>query len=205
MNDPANSGPALEYWFDFASPYSYPSTAHIDVLARQRGVRVLWRPMLLGPVFRAAGWDGSPFLQQPARLAWMWTDLARQCARHALPWRRPTQFPRDSLLPVRIAFAHSDAPWIADFCTRVFELNFVHDREIDDPDTMERLLAGLGLPPGPVIAQAQSAGVKQALRAQNEEAVRRGLFGAPSFFVGDALYWGNEQLEDALDAAAHRA
>ncbi len=197
MNDPV-----IEYWFDFASPYSYLSTAHIDTLARLRGVRVLWRPLLLGPIFRAAGWQASPFLQQPAKFAWMWTDLARQCARHALPWRKPSRFPRNGVLPARIALAHADAPWIATFCTRVFELNFVDDADIDDVDAMRRLLAELGQPADAVIAQAQSPEVKQALRAQTEQAAQRGLFGAPSFFVGDALYWGNEQLEDALDAAA---
>ena len=200
MNDAA-----IEYWFDFASPYSYLSTAHIDVLARSRGLRVLWRPLLLGPVFRAAGWQGSPFLQQPAKLAWMWTDLERQCARHALPWRRPSQFPRSSLLPARIALAHSDAPWIARFCTAVFELNFVQDADIDDPAAMHALLTGLGLQAETVITRAQSPEVKQALREQTEQGTRRGLFGAPSFFVGDALYWGNDQLEDALDAAADPA
>lgn len=200
MNDAA-----IEYWFDFASPYSYLSTAHIDVLARSRGLRVLWRPLLLGPVFRAAGWQGSPFLQQPAKLAWMWTDLERQCARHALPWRRPSQFPRSSLLPARIALAHSDAPWIARFCTAVFELNFVQDIDIDDPAAMHALLTGLGVQAETVIARAQSPEVKQALRDQTEQGTRRGLFGAPSFFVGEALYWGNDQLEDALDAAAHVA
>lgn len=199
MNDPV-----IEYWFDFASPYSYLSTAHIDTLARLRGVRVLWRPLLLGPIFRAAGWQASPFLQQPAKVAWMWTDLARQCARHALPWRKPSQFPRNGVLPARIALAHADAPWIATFCTRVFELNFVDDVGIDDVDAMRRLLAELGQPADAVIARAQSPEVKQALRAQTEQGAQRGLFGAPSFFVGDALYWGNEQLEDALDAAAHR-
>ncbi len=198
MNDPV-----VEYWFDFASPYSYPCTAHIDTLARLRGVRVLWRPMLLGPIFRAAGWQGSPFLQQPARFAWMWTDLARQCARHALPWRKPSTFPRSSLLPARIALAHCDAPWIAVFCTRVFELNFVQDADIDDVSAMHRLLGELGQPADELIAHAQSPEVKQALRAQTEYGAQRGLFGAPSFFVGDALYWGNEQLEDALDAAAY--
>lgn len=200
MNDAA-----IEYWFDFASPYSYLSTAHIDVLARSRGLRVLWRPLLLGPVFRAAGWQGSPFLQQPAKLAWMWTDLERQCARHALPWRKPSQFPRSSLLPARIALAHSDAPWIARFCTAVFELNFVQDADIDDPAAMHELLAGIGVPADAVITRAQSPEVKQALREQTEQGTRRGLFGAPSFFVGDALYWGNDQLEDALDAAADPA
>lgn len=200
MNDAA-----IEYWFDFASPYSYLSTAHIDVLARSRSVRVLWRPLLLGPVFRAAGWQGSPFLQQPAKLAWMWTDLERQCARHALPWRKPSQFPRNSLLPARIALAHSDAPWIARFCVEVFELNFVQDSDIDDPAAMHALLTGLGLQAEAVITRAQSPEVKQALREQTEQGTRRGLFGAPSFFVGDALYWGNDQLEDALDAAADPA
>lgn len=199
------SDAAIEYWFDFASPYSYLSTAHIDVLARSRGLRVLWRPLLLGPVFRAAGWQGSPFLQQPAKLAWMWTDLERQCARHGLPWRKPSQFPRSSLLPARIALAHSDAPWIARFCVQVFELNFVQDADIDDPAAIHALLTGLGLQAETVITRAQSPEVKQALREQTEQGTRRGLFGAPSFFVGESLYWGNDQLEDALDAAADPA
>lgn len=199
MNDPA-----IEYWFDFASPYSYLSTLHIDTLARLRGVRVLWRPLLLGPIFRSAGWEASPFLQQPAKLAWMWTDLVRQCARHALPWRRPSQFPRNSLLPARIAIACQDERWIGQFCARVFELNFVHDREINGTEAMHGVLSALGLPAGEVLARAQSPDVKQALRDQTERATQRGLFGAPSFFVGDALYWGNDQLEDALDAACLR-
>ena len=199
MNDPV-----IEYWFDFASPYSYLSTAHIDTLARLRGVRVLWRPLLLGPIFRSAGWDSSPFLQQPVKFAWMWTDLERQCARHGLPWRKPSQFPRNSLLPARIALATEDAPWIATFCTRVFELNFVHDTEMNDVAAMQGVLDALGLPADDVIARSQSPDAKQALREQTERAAQRGLFGAPSFFVGDDLYWGNDQLEDALDAAACR-
>ena len=194
----------LEYWFDFASPYSYLSTLRIDALASERGVHVAWRPLLLGPIFRSAGWECSPFQQQPVKFAWMWTDLERQSARHALAWRKPSQFPRISLLPARIALANTDAPWIGRFCARVFELNFVHDAEIDDVDAMQRVLSELGLPAEALIARAQSPEVKQALREQTEQAARRGLFGAPSFFVGDALYWGNEQLEDALDAAARR-
>jgi 2-hydroxychromene-2-carboxylate isomerase len=199
MNDPH-----IEYWFDFASPYSYLSTLRIEALALERSVRVAWRPLLLGPIFRSAGWESSPFLQQPVKFAWMWTDLERQCARHALPWQRPSQFPRSSLLPARIAIAHHDSPWIATFCARVFELNFVHDAQINDVEAMQRVLDALGLPADDLIAQSQSPDIKQALREQTEQAALRGLFGAPSFFVGDALYWGNEQLEGALDAAACR-
>jgi 2-hydroxychromene-2-carboxylate isomerase len=199
MNDPH-----IEYWFDFASPYSYLSTLRIEALARERGVRVAWRPLLLGPIFRSADWESSPFLQQPVKFAWMWTDLARQCARHGLPWRKPSQFPRNSLLPARIALANEDAPWVATFCTRVFELNFVHDTEMNDVAAMQGVLDALGLPADDLIARSQSPDAKQALREQTEQAAQRGLFGAPSFFVGDDLYWGNEQLEDALDAAACR-
>ncbi len=193
--------PHIEYWFDFASPYSYPSTLRIEALARQRGVKVIWRPLLLGPVFRAAGWAGSPFMEQPVKLAWIWTDLERLCARHALPWRKPSLFPRGSLLPARIAIAHHDEAWIGSFCAKVFELNFVHDGEIDRIDAMRGVLLELGLPADSMIERAQSPEIKLALREQTALGERRGLFGAPSFFVGDALYWGNEQLEHALDAA----
>ena len=193
--------PHLEFWFDFGSPYSHLSAQRIDALAHERGVRVVWRAMLLGPIFRNAGWSGSPFQQQPAKLAYMWTDIARQSAKYRLPWTQPTAFPRSSLLPARIATAFCDEAWIGQFCARVFALNFVHDAEIDGVDAIQGVLRDLGLPADTVIASAQTPEIKLALRDRTALAEQRGLFGAPSFLVGDALFWGNDRLEDALDAA----
>ncbi len=196
--------PHIEFWFDFGSPYSYLSAQRIDALARERGVSVVWRPMLLGPIFRNAGWSGSPFQQQPAKLAYMRTDVARQSAKYGLPWTRPSVFPRSSLLPARIATAFGDEAWIGPFCAQVFALNFVHDTEIDSVDAMRGVLHDLGLPADTVIARAQTPEIKQALRDRTALGEQRGLFGAPSFLVGDALFWGNDRLEDALDAACDR-
>ncbi|HEY9193512.1 MAG TPA: 2-hydroxychromene-2-carboxylate isomerase [Methyloversatilis sp.] len=197
------NNPHIEFWFDFGSPYSHLSAQRIDTLARERGVRVLWQPMLLGPIFRNAGWSGSPFLQQPAKLAYMWTDIARQSAKYQQPWTHPSAFPRASLLPARIATAFGDEAWIGQFCAQVFALNFVHDKEIDSVDAMQRVLHDLGLPADTVIARAQTPEIKQALRDRTALGEQRGLFGAPSFLVGDALFWGNDRLEDALDAACN--
>src|SRR4029077_17829199 len=89
----------VEFWFEFASTYSYLSVMRIDDLVRPSGVRIVWRPFLLGPIFRSLGWSTSPFLLLKEKGTYMWTDMERQCRKFGLPWQRPTEFPRLSVLP----------------------------------------------------------------------------------------------------------
>ncbi len=95
--------PVLDFWFDFASTYSYPSAMRLRSLAQQAGVAVSFRPFLLGPIFKAQGWSTSPFNLYPAKGRHMWRDLERICADLALPFRRPDPFPQNSLLAARVA------------------------------------------------------------------------------------------------------
>jgi len=95
----------LDFWFDFASTYSYPSAMRIGVLAARSGVRVNFRPFLLGPIFKAQGWTTSPFNLYPGKGRHMWRDLERICADLGLPFRRPDPFPQNSLLAARVALA----------------------------------------------------------------------------------------------------
>lgn len=83
---------AIEFWFEFGSNYSYLSALRIDALARAAGVEVLWRPFLLGPIFRELGWSSSPFVLQPAKGRYVWRDMEREAAKYDLPWRRPSVF-----------------------------------------------------------------------------------------------------------------
>jgi len=193
------AAPILDFWFDFASTYSYPTAMRVRPLADAAGIEVRFRPFLLGPIFKAQGWDTSPFNLYPAKGRHMWRDLERLCADLSLPLRRPEPFPQNSLLAARVALAGNDAAWHEDFCRSVFRAEFAEGRPIDRPDTLAAILADLQVPAPPVLAAAQSAEVKERLRAETEEAQRLGIFGAPSFVTADGeLFWGNDRLEQAL-------
>ena len=192
----------IEIWFDFASNYSYLSAMRIEELARARGVRVAWRPFLLGPVFKSLGMDTSPFVVQKQKGAYVWTDMERQCRKYGLGWTRPSTFPRRSILPARIATLADGQPWQAEFIRRVMCLNFVDDRDIEDHAALADILAALGQDGPAILAKAETDEIKQRLRARTEEAQQRGIFGGPMFFVGAEMFWGNDRLDDALDLAA---
>src|SRR5262249_5117289 len=193
------TGPALDFWFDFASTYSYLAAMRIGPLAEQAGVHVRFRPFLLGPIFKAQGWTTSPFNLYPAKGSHMWRDLERQCAELALPSRRPEPFPQNSLLVARVALVGLDQAWGKDFCLAVFRSEFGNGHSIESAAAIGDVLADLGIDAAPALQAAQSDANKTRLRAQTEEAQRLGLFGAPSFTTNDGeLFWGNDRLEQAL-------
>lgn len=203
MNDAASCAstrtPEIEFWFDFGSNYSYLSVMRIESLAAERGVRIGWRPFLLGPVFRDLGFDNSPFVLQKEKGAYVWKDMERQCRKYGIPLKRPTVFPRAALLAMRVALLGAQRAWIAAYCREIMQLNFAHDREIGSMEVVSEALAALGLPAGQIIAEAQSEANKLRLREQTAAAAARGIFGAPTFFVGEEMFWGNDRLDDALD------
>lgn len=190
--------PSLEFWFEFASTYSYPAAMRVEASARAAGVDVEWRPFLLGPIFQAQGWNDSPFNVYPTKGRYMWRDLARVCAKHGLPLRHPTRFPRPSLLGARVACLGAREPWGPEFVRAVYQANFVDDREIGDTDVIASVLRDVGVDAAATLARAHSAETKAELRANTERAGVLGIFGAPSFVVGDELFWGNDRLDDAL-------
>ena len=188
----------VEFWFEFASTYSYPAAMRIEPLARGAGVTLVWRPFLLGPIFAGQGWRDSPFNIYPAKGRYMWRDLDRICERLGVPLRRPSQFPRNGLLPARVATAAAAAPWMADFVRGVYHANFADDRDIAQRDVMSALLTTLGIDAEPWLEQAASEAVKGQLRASTDEAMAVGIFGAPTMRVGDELFWGNDRVEEAI-------
>lgn len=198
------SRPSVEFWFEFASTYSYLSVMRIEQAAQAAGVEVVWRPFLLGPVFLALGWNDSPFNIYPPKGRYMWRDLARLAAKYGLPFRLPSRFPRSGVLAARVALIGVEEGWVAPFARAVMTANFAEDREIGEAGVIESILRELGLPVDAVLERALAEDNKLALRSQTERAAELGLFGAPSFRVGDELFWGNDRLEDAL-AWAQRA
>ena len=194
--------PTLDFWFEFASTYSYPAAMRIGALARERGVAVRWRPFLLGPVFRAQGWDNSPFNLYPAKGRYMWRDLARTCEALGLPFVQPAVFPQNTILAARVALVAFGESWGEDYARAVYAAEFGEGRDIGAPGAVASVLTALGEDAKAVIARAQSDATKLTLRRNTEEAQALGIFGAPSFVTADGeMFWGNDRLEAALDWA----
>jgi 2-hydroxychromene-2-carboxylate isomerase len=196
----AQPPPILDFWFEFASTYSYPAAMRIADEAQARGVTLRWRPFLLGPLFKANGWTSSPFNIYPAKGRYMWRDLERICATIDLPFVVPPNFPQNTLLAARVALAGLTQNWGQDFCRAVYRAQFAEGRDIGDRTVIADVLKKLGQSADEAFTQAQSDAFKGRLRAQTEEAATRGIFGAPSFITADGeLFWGNDRLETALD------
>jgi 2-hydroxychromene-2-carboxylate isomerase len=192
--------PTLDFWFEFASTYSYPAVMRIAGLAKTSGVAVRWRPFLLGPIFKDLGWTTSPFNVYPAKGRYMWRDLERICGALELPFVKPDPFPQNTLLAARVALIGLAQDWGEDFCRAVYRAEFAEGGNIGEPAAIAGILEKLGQDAPAVIRQSQSDGIKSKLRTQTEEAGQLGIFGAPSFVTPDGeLFWGNDRLEAALD------
>ena len=195
----------LDFWFDFASTYSYPAAQRIGPLASKARVKVRFRPFLLGPIFQAQGWETSPFNLYEAKGRHMWRDLERLCADLDLPFRRPEMFPQQSVLAARVALVALEEKWGKNFCLALFRAEFAEGRRIDDAATVGEVLARLKVDPAPMLEAARSNELRVALRTQTEEAQRLGIFGAPTFVTPDGeMFWGNDRLERALAWAKKR-
>jgi 2-hydroxychromene-2-carboxylate isomerase len=188
----------LHFWFELASTYSYPAAMRVEERATAAGVAVAWRSFLLGPIFQAQGWNDSPFNVYPVKGQYMWRDLARICAKEGLPFTHPNRFPRPSLIGARVACIGAHEPWGPAFVRAVYTANFHGDRETGDPEVIAAILRDLGVDAEETLARSQSAAVKAELRANTDEAIALGIFGAPSFVVEGELFWGNDRLDDAL-------
>ena len=198
--------PTIDFWFEFASSYSYPAAMRIAGLADAADVALRWRPFLLGPIFGAQGWNDSPFNIYPAKGRYMWRDLERICAREGLPLvLPPLRFPQNGLKAARLALAGEEGGWTPDFVRAVYTANFAEQKDISDNATLAAILRAVGANPELAVAAANTSENKEHLKKQTEEAVARGIFGAPSFTVGGELFWGNDRLEDAIGWAVESA
>ena len=191
----------VEFWYEFASTYSYPAAMRVERAAAEAGVDLVWRPFLLGPIFGAQGWNDSPFNIYPAKGQYMWRDMARICAAQGLTLKAPVRFPQNGLTAARLALLGQDEPWGPAFTRRVYLANFAEQKDISDKGVLAGILSALGLDAAAFTARANEPANKERLKAQTDEAIAKGIFGAPSFVVGDELFWGNDRLEAALDWA----
>jgi 2-hydroxychromene-2-carboxylate isomerase len=192
----------LDFWFEFASCYSYVAAMRVEGECARAGVEARWKAFLLGPLFtEQLGIRDSPFNVNPVRGRYMWRDLERLCQKYGLEWRKPSVFPRHSVLAARVACALSGERRERVAVREIFRANFALDEDISNRQVIASVLHRAGLEPEPVLALADSPEVKQQLRRNTDQARELGMFGAPNFVIGGELFFGQDRLADALDWA----
>jgi 2-hydroxychromene-2-carboxylate isomerase len=192
-----------EFLFDFGSPNAYLAHKVLPAIEAATGARFIYRPVLLGGVFKATG-NRSPmetFAAVPAKLAYEALERQRFIARHGLTgFRLNSHFPVNTLTIMRGAVAAETLDLSARYIEAVFAGMWEQDRKLDDPAQISDVLSAAGLPAQRLLTLAQDPEVKQALIANTQRAVAHGVFGSPSFLVGGALYFGKDRLSEVEEA-----
>lgn len=190
----------VEFFYDFGSPASYLAYKRLPALAAAAGAAVVWRPMLLGGVFKATG-NASP-VTVPAKGRWMGADLQRWAVRHGVPFAFNPHFPVNTLTLMRVAtgLQMRQPHDFGRFHELAFDAMWRAPKNLGDPAVLAAVLAEGGFDAAALHALAADAEVKARLTATTEEAVARGVFGAPSFFVGDTLHFGQDRLDWVAEA-----
>jgi len=189
----------VEFFYDFGSPTVYLAATQLPRIAGSVGATIDWRPMLLGGVFKSTG-NQSPVVV-PAKAAYMNDDLERFAKRYGVPFRFNPHFPINTLALMRGAVAYqADAVVSSTYREAIFTAIWVEARNLNEPDVIGQVLGDAGLDPAELMNRIGEQTVKDQLIANTEEAVNRGVFGAPTFFVGDQMFFGQDRLDFVTEA-----
>jgi 2-hydroxychromene-2-carboxylate isomerase len=190
----------VEFFFDVGSPAAYLAYTQLPRIAREAGAEIVWKPMLLGGVFKATG-NASP-VTVPAKGKWMMGDLARYAQQYGVAFATPPGFPINTLPLMRGAVGlQMRAPEkFAAYVDAVFRAMFGVPRDMREPTTIAKVVSEAGLDPKEFEALIGDPEVKQKLIAITEEAVSRGAFGAPTYFVGEEMFFGQDRLQFVAQA-----
>lgn len=194
----------VEFFFDVGSPATYLAWTQLPRLCQETGAQLVWRPMLLGGVFKDTG-NASPAMV-PAKGAYMLRDLARHARRYGVSFQPNPHFPINTLLLMRAITGVQlrEPERFQDLVGLVFQALWVQGLNLNDPAVLARALSQGGFSPEALLALSQDPQAKDALKANTEEAVRRGVFGAPTCFVGQEMFFGQDRLDFVREALLAR-
>jgi len=187
---------AIEFYFDFSSPYSYIASEQIESLAARTGRGLQWRPILLGAVFKASG--GAPLTEvYGPKARYSVRDFARSAAFVGVPYRHPTVFPIGAVAASRAVLwlQREQASKAAPYIHAVFRAFFVDDRNVGDSTVALDIAQSLGIDAARLAAGVQEDAIKNSLRVEVEQAIARGVFGAPTIFVDGEMFWGHDRFD----------
>ena len=193
----------LDFYFDFGSPAAYLAWTQLPKICGANRAQLVWKPMLLGGVFQATG-NRAP-MTVPLKGSYLFVDLARFARRYDVPLHFNPNFPINTLTLMRAAVGlqlRQDARF-EDYCAAMFRAIWVDAHNMNDPAVVAAVLAQAGFDPQALLALSSEPAVKEELKARTEAAVQRGVFGAPTFFVADQMYWGQDRLDFVREALAN--
>lgn len=193
-----STGRKVDFWFDFASTYSYLAAARIFPLGPEEAADFRWRPMLFGAILREQGYTTSPFNTQPAKGRHMWRDVERRAAGLGIRVRRPETFPQGSLQAARVMLVGLEEGWANGFAMAVFASEFQHGLDIESPEVIAACVDLAGGNGAAAMSRGASAAIKERLRIETATATAAGVFGAPTFVVDGELFWGDDRLDEAM-------
>lgn len=190
----------LDFWLSIGSTYSYLSVMRIVPLAEAAGLSLRWRPFNLRHVMIEQ--NNIPFKDKPVKAAYMWRDIERRAAGYGLAPRIPAPYPLAGLvLANQVAILGTEEGWVADDMRATYRRWFEAGQPAGEAPNLQDSLTEIGQDPARVLAEAQTPRIETALAEATEEAMALGVFGAPSFVVGDEVFWGDDRLDDALSWA----
>lgn len=184
---------SVEFLFDFGSPTSYLAYKQLPKIASRHGARIVWTPILLGAVFKATG-NSSPAMV-PAKARYMNDDLARFARRYGVVLNFNAHFPVNTLPLMRGAVAYQSTPQFDIYVDAMFDAMWSHPRNLNDHGEIAHVLKDIRLEPADFMSKIDRSDVKEKLKANTEGAVARGVFGAPTFFVGGEMFFGQDRMD----------
>ena len=193
---------SIDFYFDFGSPAAYLAATQLPHIAADAGATLVWKPMLLGGVFQATGNHSPAEVKLKGR--YLNRDLARFAKRYGVPFAHNPHFPINTLLLMRGATGlQTEQPErFMDYVKAMYDAMWVDGRNMNDPATVGAALQAAGFDAAAVLALANAQATKDRLKATTQEAVERGVFGAPTMFVGDEMFWGQDRLDFVREALA---
>jgi 2-hydroxychromene-2-carboxylate isomerase len=188
----------VEFFFDFGSPASYLAWTQLPRIASAAGAQLIWKPMLLGGVFKATG-NQSPVMI-PSKGAWMLKDLARFARRYNVQMNFNPHFPINTLTLMRGAAGYQGSERFEHYVKIIFEALWVEKKNLGKPEVVAEVLSAAGFDPAEFERLVSDETVKERLKATTEEAIQRGVFGAPTFFIGEEMHFGQDRLDFVSEA-----
>lgn len=186
----------VEFYYDFSSPYTYIASERIEKVVLDNGGTIEWKPFLLGGVFNEIG--STPAVQIDNKIKYLRQDTQNCAHYYGIPFNYPEVFPLNSVRSMRGAFAASEQNKLVEYNHLMFREYFVEGKDLSRPEILGESVAAIGIDPGWFLARIAEQDIKDMLRDETNGAIERGVFGAPTIFVDDKMYWGSDRL-DFLD------
>ncbi len=188
-------GNAIDFYFDYSSPYGYFAAMKIDAFAARHGRGVNWKPILLGAVFKVTG--GQPLPTLPLKGTYALRDIARSARFHGIDYKQPTKFPIASQAPSRAFYwtNERDPALAKKLAQTLYQAFFVQDRDISSPEITADVAATLGLKRDDVLAALNDAAIKDKLKNEVDAAIKLGVFGSPYIVIDGEAFWGMDRFD----------